>query len=82
MEKTGVSGILLLQAIKAYFVYEQQVWSQITFQFQGERIVGQTREKISKHVACRGVAAAVGFPAAEQEECFGDMAFAVMESFT
>lgn len=76
MEKAGISGVLLLQAVKAYFVYEQQVWSQVAFQFQGESIISKARENISEHVACRGIPAAIGFPTAEQEQRLGDMAFA------
>lgn len=76
MEKAGISGVLLLQAVKAYFVYEQQVWSQVAFQFQGESIISKAREKISEHVACRGIPAAIGFSTAEQEQRLGDMAFA------
>ena len=76
MEETGISGILLLQAVKANLVYEQQIRSQITFEFAGESIVSEAREKISEHVACRGIQTAIGFPAAEQEESLGDMALA------
>lgn len=76
MKEAGVSWILLLQAIKAYFVYEQQVWSQVAFQFQGEGIISQAREKISEHVACSGIPATISFPAAKQEQSLGDMALA------
>lgn len=74
MEETGVSGILLLEAVKSDFVYEQQIRSQITFQFQGESIVSQAGKKISEHVTCCGISAAIGLPAAEQEQSFGNMA--------
>lgn len=76
MEKAGISWVLLFQAIKAYFVDEQQVWSQVAFQFQGESIISQAREKISEHIACSGISATIGFPAAEQQQSLGDMALA------
>lgn len=74
-KQRGVLCVLLLQPIKTYFVDEQDVGRDVLFELSVEAIVGPACHQFREHVGCRRVSAAVQLRTADEEQCFGNVAF-------
>jgi hypothetical protein len=75
MEQRGIGGIVLLQAVKADFIDEQDLRGKEAFQFAVQAVVGKPGKEFFEHSGGSGVTAAEILPATNEQQGLGKMTF-------
>lgn len=75
VEESGMSCFLLFQAVKPYFVDQENLWREVLLEAKREGLIGQSGKKIVEHIGSGGISAAIELPASDEEERLGNVAF-------
>ena len=75
MEQRGIGGIVLLQAVKADFIDEQDLLGKEAFKFAVQAVVGKPGKDLFEHSGGSGVATAEILPATDEQQGLGKMTF-------
>lgn len=75
-EEGGVASVVLLQAIEAELIDEQDVGGGVLPELPGQALVSESGEQAGEHVGRGGVATAIELGAGDEEQRLGEVALA------